>query len=159
SPPAPPAPLPNLDLTLSPGSAAPALAQTPPAALDQTLQQPASTNATGPLSDAQAPDTRYVVPDGLQMAETLMPTDQLATQPSRTGPRRAAVVEGYEVLGELGRGGMGVVYKARHLKLNRVVALKMIRTGAQAGREELLRFKREAEAVARLQHPNIVQVF
>jgi WD40 repeat protein len=68
-------------------------------------------------------------------------------------------VPGYEVLGELGRGGMGVVYQARHLGLNRVVALKMILSGAHAGDADLARFKTEAEAVARLQHPNIVQVF
>jgi tetratricopeptide (TPR) repeat protein len=66
-------------------------------------------------------------------------------------------VAGYEVLGVLGRGGMGVVYKARQVALNRLVALKMIRSPL-AGREEQARFRIEAEAVARLQHPNIVQI-
>ena len=59
----------------------------------------------------------------------------------------------------LGRGGMGVVYKARHLRLNRPVALKMILAGAYAGPEERERFLREAEAVAGLRHPNIVQIY
>src|SRR5205814_979298 len=68
-------------------------------------------------------------------------------------------VPGYQVLGELGRGGMGVVYKARQAGLNRLVALKMIRNSVGATPGELDRFRAEAQAVARLQHPNIVQIF
>ncbi|HTU17839.1 MAG TPA: protein kinase, partial [Gemmataceae bacterium] len=69
-----------------------------------------------------------------------------------------AVPDGYQFLGELGRGGMGVVHKARQLRLNRLVAIKMIRAGDEAGPAALARFRTEAEAAARVQHPNIVQV-
>jgi tetratricopeptide (TPR) repeat protein len=66
---------------------------------------------------------------------------------------------GYKILNELGQGGMGKVYKAVDLKLKRVVALKMILAGAHADRDKLRRFHTEAEAVARLRHPNIVQIY
>ncbi len=67
-------------------------------------------------------------------------------------------VPGYEILGELGRGGMGVVYRARQLGLNRMVALKMV-LNSQASESELERFRLEARSVATAQHPNIVGVF
>jgi WD40 repeat protein len=69
------------------------------------------------------------------------------------------VIPGYELLGLLGRGGMGAVYQARQLRLNRIVAVKMLLAGTNAGPQELFRFRLETEAVGRLQHPNIVQIF
>jgi WD40 repeat protein/serine/threonine protein kinase len=97
---------------------------------------------------------------------------QLRTAPTpRTGPvpslppdsavpdQACPALAGYDLLGELGRGGMGVVYLARQVRLKRYVALKMILAEAQPGPQALERFRVEAEAVARLQHPNIVQIY
>ncbi|MFL5241126.1 MAG: protein kinase domain-containing protein [Gemmataceae bacterium] len=68
-------------------------------------------------------------------------------------------IPNYELLEVLGRGGMGVVYKARQKKLNRIVAMKMILAGGHAGPVERKRFQTEVEAVAKLHHPNIVQIY
>ena len=70
----------------------------------------------------------------------------------------APAIPGHEVLAEIGRGGMGVVYKARDLKLNRIVAIKTLVESQHATREQLDRFLREAQAAARLHHPNIIPI-
>ena len=89
------------------------------------------------------------------------------TEPSATGdlllgaemlPDVWPIVPGYEILGELGRGGMGVVYRARQENSQQLVALKLIRDSALAGPQERARFRIEAEAAARMRHPNIIQI-
>lgn len=78
---------------------------------------------------------------------------------SHRAPALLPQLPGYEILRELGRGGMGVVYEARQTELSRLVALKMIHGDGIAGPDELTRFRSEAQTLARLQHPHIVQVF
>jgi formylglycine-generating enzyme required for sulfatase activity len=100
------------------------------------------------------PVTPSPAPSSGGMSDSVLQTVALPSFPP-CGP----AVPGYEILGELGRGGMGVVFKARQVKANRVVALKMIVAGRENGLRDRVRFQLEAEAVARLQHPNIVQIF
>src|SRR5262245_37298836 len=71
----------------------------------------------------------------------------------------AKQVPGFDLIEELGRGGMGVVYKAKQRGLDRLVALKMVLHGTHATPQDIQRFRAEAEAIARLRHPNIVEVY
>jgi tetratricopeptide (TPR) repeat protein/predicted Ser/Thr protein kinase len=95
--------------------------------------------------------------------EALLPESDLSSRsgvsfaesPSAALPQ----IPGYKVEAVLGSGGMGVVFKARHRALDRTVAIKMLLAGSFAGPQELARFRREAEALAGLRHPNIVQVY
>src|SRR4051794_35437511 len=115
------------------------------------------------------PDSPTAAPV-LSADELSLPTRTLpATADHTTIPAPAPVpavlaevlpeVPGYVVLDRLGKGGMGVVYRARDPHLNRLVAVKMIRDGVLATPLEVARFDAEARSVARLQHPNIVQIF
>lgn len=106
---------------------------------------------TPPSDDATTAASPTPPTDGATVAQTGAPPVLRAGE--------VPEVPGYELLGELGRGGMGVVYKARQISLNRVVALKMLPGASYAEAHERVRFLAEAELVAAVRHGHVVQVF
>jgi serine/threonine protein kinase len=121
-----------------------------------------------PAADARgAPGPTPTDPAGAEAStdafDSLATRDEDPDVPGPVEPPASAagipVPPGYTILEELGRGGMGVVYRARQEGLNRLVALKMVRDQANAGPDQLERFRIEAEVVARLRHPHIIQVY
>jgi predicted Ser/Thr protein kinase len=126
----------------------------PPAKPDPFAGMPAELFRTGAYStpEQESPAFEY---DDISPSRPNDPAAYAAPAQANMLPR----ISGYDIERELGRGGMGVVYLARQRALDRVVALKVIRSAAEAGSDEVARFRSEAEAIARLQHPNIVQIF
>jgi eukaryotic-like serine/threonine-protein kinase len=123
--------------------------------------------ADGPVPLAHRADQCPVCGEERVVVKVIPPTHvSPAERPTLVGPPAVSIdsnelpaLTDYEFLAEIDRGGMGVVYKARHRPLKRLVAIKMILSGSHAGPQERTRFRIEAEAVARLQHPNIVQIY
>src|SRR5262249_14843004 len=129
-----------------------------PPTLSAPPQQPSTSPPARTLNTpGQVPVATHVGPPRAIPVSTprTTPATDRGDRPGETLPS----VPGYELLGELGRGGMGVVYKARQKGLNRTVALKMILAGSHAGEAERARFRREAAEIAKLRHENVVQIY
>jgi len=134
----------------------PQLETEPIAAGGSTVDAPSSGDRGGTLSFELAPqveDSERTLPPGVESGEAKQPPGA----ESREG--RLPRVAGFEIVEVLGAGGMGIVYKARQVRLDRFVALKMIRAGAGARPQDLARFEAEALAVAAIEHPNIIRIF
>jgi serine/threonine protein kinase len=164
APPEPPPPAPGepslaatLDRTMPPAALPPSRGPVPD--LTPTYNDPHATLAP-PVPGGVTKQAPPGDPHATRFNETLSrPSGPVRLERPKDPIEEAGTVPGYHILGILGRGGMGVVYKAEHQRLHRTVALKMVLAGAHAGKDELARFQIEAEAVARLQHPNIVQIY
>jgi len=114
----------------------------------------------GGSSPSPSPVDETTIAGDVAINPTLPGSATLAEgMPTARSQRPKPTVTDYEILDELGRGGMGVVYLARQVRLNRLCALKMILAGDHASKDAALRFQTEAETIARLRHANIAQIY
>ncbi|MBA4189547.1 MAG: hypothetical protein C0467_16295 [Planctomycetaceae bacterium] len=143
--------IPNPTPTLS------VIPQEPPAAADGVAASTLPSEIGGLLREMGGPASTQLTADEGRGTISQSPAEQVRSA-GMSGDTSGTSLPGYEILGELGRGGMGVVYKARQVSLNRIVALKTIR-GNRVGPKDLARFLIEAEAVAAIEHPNVVRVY
>lgn len=128
-----------------------------------------ATRQASPSSQSEDRSDNYGATSGDQPRElaALLPLVDLSQADTRSEPNLVPSqpsyseleIPGYELLGELGRGGMGVVYQARDTRLNRLVAIKYLRAVDQSSAEQQVRFRMESETIASLSHPNIVQLY
>src|SRR5207244_12067722 len=137
-------------------SARPAARPSQTMPLPESGRPASSDSATDPLADASHPARVSQFSPTLTSAGPAAPA---AVSVPVGLPIQPRTIAGYEIQDVLGRGGMGIVYKAWQPKLRRTVALKTMLAGAYARPHALTRFRIEAEAVARLQHPNIIQIY
>ncbi len=160
-------------LAINPGERGPTVAETqvaPSPSLNETVDMPSpsmgETLDTPSSVEWKTAGRSFTTDAGSGAIERLRRTTKRRTHGSDTpvpaSGRRSRpgglAVPGYQIIEEIGRGGMGVVYKARHVRLDRLVALKMILAGAHASADQIARFHIEARAVAQIQHPGIVQI-
>jgi serine/threonine-protein kinase len=126
-----------------------------PAELPNDRGSAAATPTLGAMTDTSMNRKLEAVLDAANAAPPKM-------EPAPAGDARAPAVPsipGYEILSELGRGGMGVVYKARHVRMNRIAAIKVIDSRSFGNPDAVARFYREIQAIAQLSHPNIIMAY
>lgn len=134
--------------------------------IDSTLSAPDQRKATAVTDVGDStprPDEGQTLPHTGNGNDTVTQTPEQAGAAARMSKSAAnrpiPMIPGYDVVGELGRGGMGVVYRAHHVKLNRPTAIKMLLGGQYVDPVSQARFLIEAEAIAQVQHPHVIQVF